>query len=80
MPRSPKGQKRPVDVIGTAVTVARIATGEQSKTGDGEDRAAVALGRRRGAARAVSLRRARRRPSGTVDITDEISGIVALLT
>ena len=28
MPKGPKGEKRPADVIGTAVKVARIATGE----------------------------------------------------
>ena len=29
MPRGPKGQKRPADVIGKAVKVMRIATGEE---------------------------------------------------
>lgn len=28
MPRGPKGERRPADVVGCAVTVARIATGE----------------------------------------------------
>ena len=28
MPRGPKGEKRPADVVGCAVTVAKIATGE----------------------------------------------------
>ena len=28
MPRDPKGEKRPADVIGTAVMVVKIATGE----------------------------------------------------
>ncbi len=28
MPRGPQGQKRPADVIGAAVMVAKIATGE----------------------------------------------------
>ena len=28
MPRGPKGEKRPADVIGAAVKVAKIATGE----------------------------------------------------
>jgi hypothetical protein len=31
MPRGPKGQKRPADVIGNAVKVMRIATGELPK-------------------------------------------------
>lgn len=28
MPRGPQGQRRPVDVVGNAVMVARLATGE----------------------------------------------------
>jgi hypothetical protein len=28
MPKGPKGEKRPADVIGTAIMVAKIATGE----------------------------------------------------
>ena len=28
MPRGPKGERRPADVVGCAVTVAKIATGE----------------------------------------------------
>ena len=32
MPRGPQGQRRPADVIGAAVMVARIATGEISET------------------------------------------------
>jgi hypothetical protein len=28
MPRGPKGEKRPADVIGSAIMVGRIATGE----------------------------------------------------
>jgi len=31
MPTGPKGEKRPADVIGAAVKVARIATGEESE-------------------------------------------------
>jgi hypothetical protein len=31
MPRGPKGEKRPADVIGAAVMVARIAIGEQEE-------------------------------------------------
>ena len=33
MPRGPKGEKRPADVIGTAIMVGRIATGEIEDTG-----------------------------------------------
>jgi hypothetical protein len=32
MPRGPKGERRPGDVIGAAVMVARIATGEVEDT------------------------------------------------
>ncbi len=32
MPRGPKGEKRPADVIGNAVHVMRIATGEADET------------------------------------------------
>lgn len=51
MPRGPKGEKRPADVIGTAVKVMKIATGEESETtdeDDGKDKAAQSLGRRGG--------------------------------
>jgi hypothetical protein len=33
MPRGPRGEKRPADVIGNAVHVMRIATGEVEETG-----------------------------------------------
>ena len=32
MPRGPQGQRRPADVIGNAVHIAQIATGENEKT------------------------------------------------
>ena len=51
MPKGPRGERRPGDVIGAAVKVAKIATGEiEEDTGqdDGKDRAAQALGRRGG--------------------------------
>ncbi|PYQ84274.1 MAG: RNA-binding protein, partial [Acidobacteria bacterium] len=46
MPRGPKGQRRPADVISNAVHVMRIATGEitETLTQDGKSTAAVALG------------------------------------
>jgi hypothetical protein len=31
MPRCPKGEKRPADVIGNAVLIMRIATGEETE-------------------------------------------------
>ncbi len=33
MPTGPNGEKRPADIVGCAVTVARIATGEDEETG-----------------------------------------------
>ena len=53
----PKGQKRPADVIGNAVKVMRIATGEETEDmpDDGKDPAAKSLGSRGGKARAKSL-------------------------
>ena len=58
MPRGPKGEKRPSDVIGNAIHVMRIATGEieETLTDDGKNAAAVALGRMGGKARAGSFR------------------------
>ncbi|MCH8863516.1 MAG: RNA-binding protein [Proteobacteria bacterium] len=61
MPKGPKGEKRPGDVIGAAVMVARIATGEiEEPTDDGKNPAAVALGRMGGKARAEKLTAERR--------------------
>ena len=62
MPKGPKGEKRPADVIGNAVKVMRIATGEEDDalTDDGKDKAAVSLGKRGGKARAESLSKKRR--------------------
>ena len=36
MPKGPKGEKRPADVIGNAVHVMRIATGEIAEDGRAE--------------------------------------------
>ena len=55
MPRGPKGEKRPADVIGNAVHVMRIATGEIEEGRNTETKAAAALGKRGGKARAASL-------------------------
>jgi hypothetical protein len=57
MPRGPKGEKRPADVIGNAVHVMRVATGEieDKVEDDGKNAAAVALGRMGGKARAKSM-------------------------
>ena len=57
MPKGPKGEKRPADVIGNAALVMRIATGEESDAvpDDGKNKAAQALGKLGGDARAKSL-------------------------
>lgn len=62
MPKGPKGEKRPGDVIGAAVKVMKIATGEidDETTDDGKNKAAVELGRKGGAARAAKLSKKRR--------------------
>jgi hypothetical protein len=62
MPIGPKGEKRPADVIGNAIHVMRIATGEieETLTDDGKNAAAVALGRMGGKARAKSMTAKRR--------------------
>jgi len=63
MPRGPKGEKRPGDVIGAAVMVGKIATGEidDLTTEDGKNAAAVALGRMGGKARAEGMTAKRRK-------------------
>jgi general stress protein YciG len=63
MPTGPKGQKRPADVIGNAVKVMRIATGEEAEEferDDGKNPAAKELGRKGGAKRAANLSPERR--------------------
>jgi hypothetical protein len=64
MPKTPKGHKRPADVISNAVRVMQIATGDADKpetTEDGKNKAAVALGRMGGQARAKKLSIRKRR-------------------
>jgi hypothetical protein len=56
MPKGPQGQKRPADVIGNAVKVIRIATGEETEDlPDSAKSAAQELGARGGKARADKL-------------------------
>jgi hypothetical protein len=58
MPRGPKGEKRPAGVIGNAVHVMRIATGEIEESfpaDDGKNKAAQELGRMGGKARAAGM-------------------------
>lgn len=65
MPKTPKGAKRPADVISNAVHVMRIATGEAEEGPDQRNQAAVALSSRGaakgGKARAKSLTAAERK-------------------
>jgi len=63
MPTGPKGEKRPADVIGNAVKVMRIATGEEVETtsaNTGKNKAAQELGRAGGKKRAESMSAERR--------------------
>ena len=54
MPEGPKGEKRPADVIGAAVMVGKIATGEIVEVEE-KPSAAAELGRKGGRARAKRL-------------------------
>jgi hypothetical protein len=64
MLKDPAGQRRPVDVLGNAVRLMRIATSGVEETAgmtdDGKNKAAVELGRKGGLARAKSMSKARR--------------------
>jgi hypothetical protein len=62
MPKTPKGHKRPADVVSNAVHVMKIATGEiaEELTEEGKSRAAVELGRKGGLARAKSVKKSDR--------------------
>jgi hypothetical protein len=55
MPKGPKGQKRPADVVGAAIKVAKIATGEIEEDTDEPKSAAAELGRKGGKARAKKM-------------------------
>ena len=57
MPKGPKGEKRPADVVANAVKVMRIATGEEEEEFDdeGKNKAAVELGKKGGRARAEKM-------------------------
>ena len=62
MPKGPKGQQRPADVVSNAVHVMRVLTGEADDEApdDGKDKAAQSMGRKGGAARAASMTPERR--------------------
>ena len=62
MPKGPRGEKRPADVIGNAVKVMRIATGEETEELEinRAKSAAATLGSRGGKARAARMSAGRR--------------------
>jgi hypothetical protein len=61
MPKGPRGEKRPADVIGAAILVGRIATGEVEDTGRAPGTAANRKGGLKGGkARAESMTAERR--------------------
>ena len=74
MPKGPKGEKRPADVIGAAVKVMKIATGkiEEDIDDDGKSKAAVELGLKGGIARAATLSPKRRKEMAIICVTNAI--------
>jgi len=60
MPKGPKGERRPADVIGAAVMVGRIATGEIEEAKAPAKSAAAELGSKGGKARAANLSKKKR--------------------
>ena len=55
MPKGPRGESRPADVIGAAVKVMRIATGEETEKLDQPVSPGAALGKLGGQARARNM-------------------------
>lgn len=65
MPSGPRGEKRPPNVIGNAVRVMEIATGQRDEKyetpkSEGKDQAAAAMGTKGGRARAEAMTPERR--------------------
>ncbi len=64
MPKGPRGEKRPADVVSNAVKVARMLVGDEPADDTGapkkKDPAAQSLGAKGGKARAESLSAAKR--------------------
>ncbi len=61
MPKGPRGEKRPADVVSNAIKVARLAVGDETETlSDGKDPNAKALGAKGGRARSRKLSPERR--------------------
>ena len=75
MPSGPKGQKRPADVIGNAVHVMRIATGQEADNMASERSKAAELGSRGRAARSETEPGGRR--TGKSGATEVRCGMVA---
>jgi hypothetical protein len=62
MPKGPKGERRPADVIGAAVKVMRIATGEETEApAKPKNAAKSAAGKKGGAARMAPVDPQKRR-------------------
>jgi hypothetical protein len=60
MPKGPQGQKRPADVIGAAIKVAKIATGEIADDADDAKELHRRAGKIGGRARAKTLTKEQR--------------------
>jgi len=75
MPSGPKGRKRPADVIGNAVHVMRIATGQEADNMASERSNAAELGSRGRAARSETVPGGRR--TGKSGATEVRCGMVA---
>jgi len=60
MPKGPRGERRPADVIGAAIMVGKIATGEVEETTGTTRSAAAELGSKGGKARAANLSKKKR--------------------
>lgn len=60
MPKGPRGEKRPADVISNAIKIARIATGEEEEEISPTPKRAIG-GKKGGKARADSLSEEQRR-------------------
>jgi hypothetical protein len=62
VPKGPRGEKRPADVIGAAIMAAKIATGELEENIEPRNESAAAkLASKGGKARAAALTRKKRR-------------------
>ncbi len=61
MPKGPRGEKRPADVVGNAILIGRIATGEVEDTKAAPRSAAAEMGAKGGKARAAKLTMAKRK-------------------